>query len=121
MLTLFVKGNVTYRLSHPTPSSHNVLTTFLPFHLQNFLPFTPRMVRAIPVPRPLNPKLITLFPGIPTKPGGGNHTKQFARSARTEEAHEATMLITKALALTCVKVIMDDGLFKEVSAFMITA
>jgi hypothetical protein len=54
--------------------------------------------------------------GIPTKPGGGNHTKQFAQSARTEEAHEATMLVTKGLALTGVKVIMDDGLFKEVSA-----
>jgi len=52
--------------------------------------------------------------GIPTKPGGGNHTKQFTRSARTEEAHEATMIVTKALALTGVKVIMDDGLFKEI-------
>ena len=58
-------------------------------------------------------------PGIPTKPGGGNHTKQFAHSARTEEAHEATILITKALALTGVKVIMDDGLFEEVSVFII--
>jgi len=53
--------------------------------------------------------------GIPTQPGGGNHTKRFTHSARTEEAHEATMLITKALALTGVKVIMDDGLFEEVS------
>jgi hypothetical protein len=58
------------------------------------------------------------FSGIPTKPGGGNHTKQFTHSARTEEAHEATMIITKALALTGVKVIMDDGLFEEVSAFL---
>ena len=57
--------------------------------------------------------------GIPTKPGGGNHTKQFAHSARTEEAHEATMLITKALALTGVKVIIDDGLFEEVSVSLI--
>ncbi|KAF9784943.1 hypothetical protein BJ322DRAFT_1108419 [Thelephora terrestris] len=59
------------------------------------------------------PALHPVF-GIPTKPGGGNHTKQFAQSARTEEAHEATMLVTKGLALTGVKVIMDDGLFKEI-------
>ncbi|KAF9647182.1 amidohydrolase [Thelephora ganbajun] len=52
--------------------------------------------------------------GIPTQPGGGNHTKQFTRSARTEEAHEATILVTKALALTGVKVIKDDGLFEEI-------
>jgi len=71
---------------------------------------------------PLN-YILTALPrltGIPTKPGGGNHTKQFAHSARTEEAHEATMLVAKALALTGVKVIMDDGLFEEVSAFIIT-
>ena len=55
-------------------------------------------------------------PGIPTKPGGGNHTKKFTHSARTEEAHEATMIVTKALALTGVKVILDDGFFEEVSA-----
>ena len=30
------------------------------------------------------------------------------------------MLVAKALALTGVKVIMDDGLFEEVSAFIIT-
>lgn len=71
------------------------------------------MVRDIPASR-LKHRLITLSSGIPTKPGGGNHTKHFTQSARTEEAHEATMLVTKALALTCVKVIMDDGLFKEV-------
>ena len=59
---------------------------------------------------------LIIFSGIPTMPGGGNHTKQFAHSARTEEAHEATMLVAKALALTGIKVIMDDSLFNEVSA-----
>jgi hypothetical protein len=68
----------------------------------------------------LNHKLNTLSSGIPTEPGGGNHTKEFTHSARTEEAHDATMLITKALALTCVKVITDDELFKEVSASILT-
>jgi len=52
--------------------------------------------------------------GIPTKPGGGNHTKKFTHSARTEEAHEATIIVTKALALTGINVIMDDRLFEEI-------
>lgn len=75
------------------------------------------MVRALPS---LPLELLVEYPspassGIPTKPGGGNHTELFTHSARTEEAHDATMIVTKALALTAVKVIMDDGLFEEVS------
>jgi hypothetical protein len=70
---------------------------------------------------PSNHTITTPHPsGIPTKPGGGNHTKQFTHSARTEEAHEATMLVAKALALTGVKVVMDDRLFEEVSVSVIT-
>ena len=70
---------------------------------------------------PLEPDIKYPFhpSGIPTEPGGGNHTKQFTNSARTEEAHEETMVVTKALALTGVNVIMDDRLFEEVSVSFI--
>ncbi|KAH8108889.1 hypothetical protein DFH11DRAFT_1630995 [Phellopilus nigrolimitatus] len=34
---------------------------------------------------------------IPTVPNGGNHTIEFAKAARTPEAHAETLLVTKAL------------------------
>ena len=51
---------------------------------------------------------------IPTEPNGGNHTPSFAASARTPEAHEASLIIMKALAHTGFRVIDDDGFFKKV-------
>ncbi|KAG7094082.1 hypothetical protein E1B28_007701 [Marasmius oreades] len=51
---------------------------------------------------------------IPTEPNGGNHTPAFARSAATEEAHEATMIVTNALALTAFRAMRDEAFFQEV-------
>ncbi|KAF8523619.1 hypothetical protein JB92DRAFT_3259752 [Gautieria morchelliformis] len=51
---------------------------------------------------------------IPTKPNGGNHTALFAASARTQEAHEASIVITKALAYVGFRVIDDEEFFKKV-------
>ena len=51
---------------------------------------------------------------IPTEPNGGKHTALFAASARTEEAHEATLKVIKGLAHTGFRVINDDKFFEEV-------
>ncbi|KXN92424.1 Peptidase M20 domain-containing protein 2 [Leucoagaricus sp. SymC.cos] len=51
---------------------------------------------------------------IPTKPQGGNHTPAFAEAAASKQAHEATMLVTKALALTGFRVTADAGFFARV-------
>jgi len=45
---------------------------------------------------------------IPTQPNGGNHTALFTAAARTEEAHQATLVVTKILAHVGFRVIHDD-------------
>jgi len=51
---------------------------------------------------------------IPTKPHGANHTPAFTEAAASKEAHEATMLVTKALALTGFRVVSDTRFFAQV-------
>lgn len=51
---------------------------------------------------------------IPTEPNGGNHTPAFTASAATPEAHEASLVIMKALAHTGFRVIDDDEFFSKV-------
>ncbi|EJD41210.1 hypothetical protein AURDEDRAFT_69157 [Auricularia subglabra TFB-10046 SS5] len=60
--------------------------------------------------------LPALHPGysIPAEPNGGNHTAAFAEAARTEEAHARTLVISKALAMTGVRVLTDNEFLKEV-------
>ena len=52
---------------------------------------------------------------IPTEPNGGNHTPQFAESARSEEAHDACMQVAKGLAMTALRVLVDDMFYNKVS------
>ncbi|KAG5725164.1 Peptidase M20 domain-containing protein 2 [Termitomyces sp. T112] len=54
--------------------------------------------------------LPSLHPGfaIPTVRDGGNHTIQFAEAAATSVAHYACLDVTKALAATGVRVLIDD-------------
>ncbi|KAK7683771.1 hypothetical protein QCA50_013147 [Cerrena zonata] len=52
--------------------------------------------------------------GIPTKPNGGNHTREFAASAATIEAHKATLNVAKALAAVGVRLLTDEGFLNEV-------
>ncbi|KAL0577296.1 hypothetical protein V5O48_004689 [Marasmius crinis-equi] len=59
------------------------------------------------------PSLHPMF-AIPTEPNGGNHTSAFARAAATEEAHEAAMTVTNALALTAFRAMRDETFFQEV-------
>ena len=54
---------------------------------------------------------------IPTEPRGGNHTPAFAKAAIAMAAHEATMVITKALALTGYRVLNDSDFFCKVKHF----
>jgi len=51
---------------------------------------------------------------IPTKPNGGNHTIDFAASARTKEAHAATLTVTKAIAVTGLRILGDKEYLVEV-------
>ncbi|KAI0689751.1 aminoacylase 1-like protein 2 [Cytidiella melzeri] len=51
---------------------------------------------------------------IPTEEGGTNHTRAFAKSAATPEAHKACLNISKALAAVGVRVLTDDEFFAKV-------
>ncbi|KAF8452523.1 hypothetical protein L210DRAFT_3518847 [Boletus edulis BED1] len=57
-----------------------------------------------------------LHPGfsIPTVPGGGNHTKEFAAAAATDTAHEACYTVSKALAHVGMRVITDEAFLTQV-------
>jgi len=50
---------------------------------------------------------------IPTAPNGGNHTKPFADSAASNDAHIACFNISKVLALTGLRVLKDDDLAQQ--------
>ncbi|KAF9269937.1 hypothetical protein L218DRAFT_982642 [Marasmius fiardii PR-910] len=60
-------------------------------------------------------ELPSLHPGyaIPTVPDGGNHTPLFTSAATTEDAHRATLDVVEALALTGVRVVVDDEWYKK--------
>ncbi|KAF8892890.1 hypothetical protein BD779DRAFT_1507568 [Infundibulicybe gibba] len=61
-------------------------------------------------------KLPSLHPGfaIPTILNGGNHTPGFEKAAATVEAHYACLDVSKALAATGVRVLIDDEFMAEV-------
>ncbi|KAL1709444.1 hypothetical protein EV121DRAFT_194702 [Schizophyllum commune] len=63
--------------------------------------------------------LPALHPGfaIPTVPGGGNHTPEFTAAAATPEAHAACLDVSKALALTGVRVVADEVFERKVSGW----
>jgi len=50
---------------------------------------------------------------IPIEPNGGNHTHAFATSAASEAAHTACLNISKVLALTGLRVLIDDELAQQ--------
>ena len=52
--------------------------------------------------------------GITTVINGANHTRSFAKAAATIEAHYACLDVSKALAVTGVRVLTDDTFFEEV-------
>ncbi|THV08023.1 hypothetical protein K435DRAFT_709295 [Dendrothele bispora CBS 962.96] len=58
----------------------------------------------------------SLHPGfaIPTIENGGNHTSAFERAAATIEAHNACLDVSKALATTGIRALIDDEFFSEV-------
>jgi hypothetical protein len=66
----------------------------------------------------LNPQadLPALHPGfsIPTVPDGGNHTREFTRSAALVEAHKQCLIVSIALAGAGLRVLTDDTFFSEV-------
>ncbi|KAJ6463921.1 hypothetical protein C8R45DRAFT_503492 [Mycena sanguinolenta] len=60
--------------------------------------------------------LPSLHPGfaIPTVRDGGNHTRAFAEAAATTAAHYACLDVSKALAATGVRVVIDDHFYAQV-------
>lgn len=54
------------------------------------------------------------FIAIPTVEDGGNHTPAFTDAAATEMAHEACLDVSKALAATAIRVVLDDDFYQEV-------
>jgi hypothetical protein len=52
---------------------------------------------------------------IPIVPNGSNHTSAFTKAAATLEAHNATLNVSKALAHTGIRTLLDDHFFGEVS------
>ncbi|KZT55249.1 amidohydrolase [Calocera cornea HHB12733] len=60
--------------------------------------------------------LPALHPGyaIPTVENGGNHTRQFTAAAATAEAHEATLLAAKGIALAGLRVLLDKDFADQV-------
>ncbi|PFH51825.1 hypothetical protein AMATHDRAFT_74704 [Amanita thiersii Skay4041] len=56
---------------------------------------------------------------IPTEPRGGNHTPAFAKSAATLEAHNATMTVTKGLALIALRILSDHSFLSEVRLLLL--
>jgi hypothetical protein len=57
-----------------------------------------------------------LTSAIPTITDGGNHTPGFEQSAASIAAHYACLDVSKALASTGVRVLIDDGFFMNVCA-----
>ena len=57
------------------------------------------------------------FLAIPTARGSSNHTAEFAAAAATPEAHDETIKVAKALALTGFRLIDDDAFFRKVTQF----
>ncbi|KAJ8596036.1 hypothetical protein M405DRAFT_856773 [Rhizopogon salebrosus TDB-379] len=57
-----------------------------------------------------------LHPGfsIPTVPGGGNHTRAFTDSACSQAAHDACLIVSKALAWVGMRVISDGEFLQQV-------
>lgn len=58
---------------------------------------------------------MTDFLAIPTVAGGGNHTREFAKSATTIEAHYACLDVSKALAASGMRVLTDEVFLARVS------
>ncbi|KXN82376.1 Peptidase M20 domain-containing protein 2 [Leucoagaricus sp. SymC.cos] len=61
--------------------------------------------------------LPSLHPGfsIPVVPDGGNHTREFAKSATTDMAHQQCLIVSIALAGAGMRVLTDDAFFAQVT------
>lgn len=52
--------------------------------------------------------------GIPIKPGHNNHTPGFTEFAKTDEAHEATLKASAALAVVACRALTEPGFIEQV-------
>ncbi|ELU43555.1 aminoacylase 1-like protein 2 [Rhizoctonia solani AG-1 IA] len=58
---------------------------------------------------------LILTTAIPTTPGGGNHTPGFTAAARTQEAHERAIAVSKGLATLGLRALLDEDFLQTVS------
>lgn len=54
---------------------------------------------------------------VSADPEGGNHTPAFTKASQTEQAHHATLVCAKSLALTGLRLLDDPDFFEEVGTF----
>ena len=54
--------------------------------------------------------------GIPSDPLNANHTAPFTEAAATEEAHERTIRVAKAMARAAYDLIADPAILAQVKA-----
>ncbi|KAH7335216.1 hypothetical protein B0J17DRAFT_669109 [Rhizoctonia solani] len=61
-------------------------------------------------------ELPSIHPGftIPTAPNGGNHTPEYTASARTQEAHERAVAVSKGLAVLGLRALLDEDFLRMV-------
>lgn len=77
----------------------------------------PRSLGAYSTANPYGPlEIPSIQPvyAIPTEKNGSNHTPAFAESAKTPEAHAASIRTSKALAATGLRVLTDDDFWSRV-------
>jgi metal-dependent amidase/aminoacylase/carboxypeptidase family protein len=58
----------------------------------------------------------SIHPAYSIHTEAANHTKEFAAAARTETAHQDTLLAAKCLAFTAAEVMVDDKFYEQVVA-----
>ncbi|CAE6467511.1 unnamed protein product [Rhizoctonia solani] len=61
-------------------------------------------------------ELPSIHPGftIPTVPNGGNHTPEYTAAARTQEAHERAVAVSKGLAALGLRTLLDEDFLRMV-------
>ncbi|ELU42198.1 exonuclease domain-containing protein [Rhizoctonia solani AG-1 IA] len=61
------------------------------------------------------PALHPMF-ALSTVPNGGNHTPEFTAAARTQEAHERAIIVSKGLATLGLRALLDEEFLSTVAA-----
>ncbi|KAB5592411.1 Amidohydrolase-like protein [Ceratobasidium theobromae] len=61
-----------------------------------------------------SPVQISVEKAITPNGSGGNHTREFTEAARTQEAHERTLVVSKGLATVGLRALLDESFLQSV-------